>query len=750
MNPLAFLIASKTGRRLALALIGAAALALLVVMVVIITSLQNLLPQACSVEPGAGGPATYLASQEPSEAAANGIPENYLTLYQEAARKEGIDWAIVAGVGSVETDHGRLPDHGGNDVNGCIIGDVDTPYGRAKGSMQFIDPTWEAEGVDGDGDGKKDVCNPADAIYSTAAKLVRNGAPGDYEAAIFAYNHSDVYVSDVLAEADKYRASGSGGGGGGSPEGSEPAQALVSPVKEAALASTQAGANLLSGPLLREAQATQFESDLVDEEQNLHYEDYTQFDPALNHAVGEWNALGAVNIAKSPSDDETDVVISDVSDLSAAGRATWDTGSGEKSIYINSTRAVDGGDYPVDQFDREKLFTHEMGHTLGFDHPADHTGPSVMHQQSRIQELGLARVNKPQDYDVAEYRDRFGEAAEGTPVNRQGGSGGGNAKAIFPLDEKHLDSYTDDWGADRPTYGGRHEGTDLIEGVKDGDPIYSITAGKVTQSKWDERGGWTVMIEVKEDVGPLVAGDLLYYAHLLEAPSVKPGDTVEAGDVVGKVGSTGEGPEGSILPEGRGKHLHLGWYVEGSRADSATGAKNPFPLLEWLKENGGTASGGTAAAAPCPSSEGGGSGGGSGSNSGTPPAGQMGTGDGAKVVEEAFKYEGTDYFLGGMDECVPYETMDCTCFTLHVFRKFGIDMPDSPNGQYAFGEPVEGDPKPGDLLIFHETEAGTGGHAGIYIGNGELIHASSWSDNVTVGELKYIEGYRGARRLVGS
>ena len=132
----------------------------------------------------------------------------------------------------------------------------------------------------------------------------------------------------------------------------------------------------------------------------------------------------------------------------------------------------------------------------------------------------------------------------------------------------------------------------------DGTPLYSITAGKVVPVSgsdadgWNKLGGWATMIEAIEDVGPVKAGDKFYYAHLLEPSPLKPGDTVQAGDVIGKVGSTGEGPQGSILPDGRGEHLHLGWYEEdGTRSMAASGAMNPFPLLEWLRENGGTATG---------------------------------------------------------------------------------------------------------------------------------------------------------------
>ena len=61
---------------------------------------------------------------------------------------------------------------------------------------------WATYGVDGDGDGRRDVYDPADAIPAAARYLRAAGAPGDYRRAIFAYNHADWYVAEVLATAD--------------------------------------------------------------------------------------------------------------------------------------------------------------------------------------------------------------------------------------------------------------------------------------------------------------------------------------------------------------------------------------------------------------------------------------------------------------------------------------------------------------------------------------------------------------------
>ena len=63
-------------------------------------------------------------------------------------------------------------------------------------------------GIDGDHDGIVNVYDPGDAIPSAAAFLKAHGAPANIQAALFAYNHSDRYVTDVLDQAARYAAGG--------------------------------------------------------------------------------------------------------------------------------------------------------------------------------------------------------------------------------------------------------------------------------------------------------------------------------------------------------------------------------------------------------------------------------------------------------------------------------------------------------------------------------------------------------------
>jgi cell wall-associated NlpC family hydrolase len=78
--------------------------------------------------------------------------------------------------------------------------------------MQFMPASWEAYGVDGNRDGVKDPYNPVDAIFAAARYLKAAGADTDLRGAIFAYNHADWYVDQVLDQAASYRAPDTPGG----------------------------------------------------------------------------------------------------------------------------------------------------------------------------------------------------------------------------------------------------------------------------------------------------------------------------------------------------------------------------------------------------------------------------------------------------------------------------------------------------------------------------------------------------------
>ena len=138
---------------------------------------------------------------EPSGLARAEIPVDYLRLYVKAGQRYGIDPWILAAIGAIETSHGRSRAPGARSgINA---------YRCCAGPMQFSvvgsPSTWDSYGVDGDRDGRRSPYDPADAIPAAANYLRASGAPQDYRAALFAYNHADWYVAQVLALADRYR-----------------------------------------------------------------------------------------------------------------------------------------------------------------------------------------------------------------------------------------------------------------------------------------------------------------------------------------------------------------------------------------------------------------------------------------------------------------------------------------------------------------------------------------------------------------
>ncbi len=144
------------------------------------------------------------ASSQPSPAALADIPGNYLALYQQAAATcPGLDWSIVAAVGKVETDHGRLIAPGVHNGEN---------FAGAAGPMQFLQPTFDSVVAQHPpppgGSTPPSRYNPHDAIYTAAAYLCDSGARDgrDIYAAIYAYNHADWYVRKVLDQANAYKA----------------------------------------------------------------------------------------------------------------------------------------------------------------------------------------------------------------------------------------------------------------------------------------------------------------------------------------------------------------------------------------------------------------------------------------------------------------------------------------------------------------------------------------------------------------
>jgi hypothetical protein len=156
---------------------------------------------------GARTPAPPFDTYRLSGAALADIPTRYLAIYRRTGDHLGLDWAILAAIGKVETDHGRsrLPGvHSGINCAGAA-GPMQLGIGAGNHGCGDAGDAWATYGTDGNGDGRLDVYDPADAIPAAGGYLRGAGAPRDYRRAIFAYNHAAWYVARVLATAERYR-----------------------------------------------------------------------------------------------------------------------------------------------------------------------------------------------------------------------------------------------------------------------------------------------------------------------------------------------------------------------------------------------------------------------------------------------------------------------------------------------------------------------------------------------------------------
>jgi hypothetical protein len=98
------------------------------------------------------------------------IPRSYLRLYRAAGRRYGVDWRVLAAIGKNESDHGRSRAPGvtsGRNFADCCSGPMQICTVKSCGRV------WQAYAIDANGDGRRSVYQPADAIYAAAA-IVRD------------------------------------------------------------------------------------------------------------------------------------------------------------------------------------------------------------------------------------------------------------------------------------------------------------------------------------------------------------------------------------------------------------------------------------------------------------------------------------------------------------------------------------------------------------------------------------------------
>jgi uncharacterized protein YkwD len=594
-----------------LALVGGLLLGLAMVVIVLVSSVgavagtcrqaageaSQAVRSGSSDFSGASGP-SYV-SQEWSEKALSDVPADYLPLYEEAAREYGLDAAILAAIGKIETDHGRYD------------GTCATSSAGAQGPMQFIPSTWANAGVDGNGDGRKDVCDPADAIPSAANYLQLSGAPQDYHSAILAYNHAEWYYQDVVAQAEEYRAAGSEGGGG---------EMAGSPVVKSA----SGLATLLSPFAMRPAHAEEATGTVGNPGE-------TDYSPV------EIETLGLINGYREENGLEP-LLLSD--HLSTAS-ARYAHDMAKHDAYGVPEPHITG---PTDYYFEGATLTDRMNEEGYF---ASRYGENIAAGQ-----------------DTAE---KVFEAWRGSPPHNAMMLNGEMRVVGIGLVENPGTSYGEFWVTD---FGSDQDSTSR--------PVSDVVGSRVPGE--ESFGGSGVEGNTKAGEGGVAPGapsaDLPAYCAPLQALGIVPEVTQPLAE-----------------------------------PSFAGGVPVPAELTSGAPTGSGSATG-------------------------------------QQVVEEAEKYVGVPYVLGGPEACVPGEQMDCTCLTTTVFREFGYELPDMPTDLMGYGEPVEGPPQAGDVLVWDDPGDGTGGHVAISMGDGQIIHANMGTMDTSITPMWDSPNYLGARRLV--
>lgn len=114
------------------------------------------------------------------------------------------------------------------------------------------------------------------------------------------------------------------------------------------------------------------------------------------------------------------------------------------------------------------------------------------------------------------------------------------------------------------------------------------------------------------------------------------------------------------------------------------------------------------------------------------------------ILSYAVSFLGVPYVWGGSDST----GFDCSGLAYRVFNDYGIPLPRTVGGMELMGIAVDRDDlQPGDLLIFDNPR-----HTGIYLGDGDFIHCSSYMDRgvviTPITHTNYARRYSSARRVL--
>ena len=106
-----------------------------------------------------------------------------------------------------------------------------------------------------------------------------------------------------------------------------------------------------------------------------------------------------------------------------------------------------------------------------------------------------------------------------------------------------------------------------------------------------------------------------------------------------------------------------------------------------------------------------------------------GSGMGVEVANYALQFVGNPYRRGGTSLT---NGADCSGFVMSVYQHFGVSLPHSSSADRKVGYAVGGlaEAQPGDLLCYS-------GHVALYIGNGQIVHASTTKTGIKVSDASY-------------
>jgi murein DD-endopeptidase MepM/ murein hydrolase activator NlpD len=272
----------------------------------------------------------YPLSKPPARPAVLSYDE-LLGLWRRAGDAYGVPWQVLGAINKIESNFGS---------------NMGPSSAGALGWMQFIPSSWMRWGMDGDGNGLADPWDPQDAVFSAARYLAAAGAQQDLARAIFAYNHADWYVEDVLELAELL------GGDGSALRGFAPAAGadvfLLADLKErlaAARRRVTAARQALPGA---EDRAQTFDWRLLALEQragdpSLSDRQFRRLEARIARASAEQNdAREALERAHA----ELDYSVAALDELRSQAAAATALSS-QAGSYIGGTEAIEGYVFPV-------------------------------------------------------------------------------------------------------------------------------------------------------------------------------------------------------------------------------------------------------------------------------------------------------------------------------------------------------------------------------------------------------------------